>query len=555
MTTPLLILYSSKTGNAQAIAERLQSEAAGHGFESQMHEMNKWKKLANNFESYPLVVCVASTTGDGELPENGSRFLRYLKKKTNASDMLAGMKYALLALGDTNYAKFCGGGQAVNRGLKDCGAQPIVEIGLCDEAMGSQGMEEVIEPWITGLWPALKQPCAVAAPTSTSVRVFSGGELAGDIAEQIVSKGTKAGLDMELVAMDQFKKHAEGLSSDKPALWVCVVQTVENDEPAESAGRMLRFFKRKTNEANMLAGKVSFTTLGVGDSNLLLDRQTTTAEDCNAAAKQMHQAMEKLGGSVMYPLGLGDERSGLTEVEPWLQGLIPALVAKSSGAAEYDVPVEATEPAEVIFSAKEAAPTPVGTDENPFLVLYGSETGTAKAIAERIHAEAGERSVKSLLHSLDEAMTELPKPLKEYTLACIVCSTTGKGDPPANAAQFSKFLDTEREGGLAGLKFCTLALGDRNYVKSFCGTGKRVDERVAELGAERLLDIELCDDAVEMPEEEDDDDDDIDTDEEDRREDERKQLKIDMQQKARDAVVGPWLEKLWAASAPFLASP
>jgi sulfite reductase alpha subunit-like flavoprotein len=516
--------------------------------------MNKWKKLPNDFATYGLVVCIASTTGDGEIPENGSRFLRYLKKKTNPSDMLANTKFAMLALGDTNYAKFCGGGRAVDQGLRACGAQPIVGIGLCDEAMGAQGMEEVIEPWISNLWPALKSPTSVAAPSKTPVHVFHGGELAQDIAEQVVSKGTKAGLDMELVSMDSFKKHAEGLSSDKPAIWVSVVQTVENDQPTESAGRMMRFFKRKTNAADMLARKVSFTTLGVGDSNLLLDRQTTTADDCNAAAKQLHQSMEKLGGSVMYPLGLGDERTGLTEVEPWIEALIPALVAKVATAAEESATDggadEPTASEEVIFSAGDAGATPAGTDANPFLILYGSETGTAKAIAERIHKETAGRSVKSLLHSLDESVTALPKPLKEYSLACVVCATTGKGDPPANAVKFSQYLETAADGDMSGLTFCMLALGDRNYVKSFCGTGKRIDERIAELGGARLLDIELCDDAVEMPEE-DDDDSDCDTDEEDRRDEERKQLKLTKQQEARDAVVGPWLEKVWAASAPL----
>jgi len=55
------------------------------------------------------------------------------------------------------------------------------------------------------------------------------------------------------------------------------MQTVENDEPPESAGSCVRFVKRKTNAADMMA-KVSYAVLALGDSNLLLDRQTTTAK-------------------------------------------------------------------------------------------------------------------------------------------------------------------------------------------------------------------------------------------------------------------------------------
>ncbi len=56
-----------------------------------------------------------------------------------------------------------------------------------------------------------------------------------------------------------------------------MVQTVENDEPPESAGSCVRFFKKKSNSAEMLKG-MSYAVLALGDSNLLLDRQTTTAK-------------------------------------------------------------------------------------------------------------------------------------------------------------------------------------------------------------------------------------------------------------------------------------
>ena len=55
-------------------------------------------------------------------------------------------------------------------------------------------------------------------------------------------------------------------------------QTIENEEPPESAGGCIRFFKRKTHAPDLLAGKLSFTVLALGDSNLLLERQTTSAK-------------------------------------------------------------------------------------------------------------------------------------------------------------------------------------------------------------------------------------------------------------------------------------
>jgi flavodoxin len=59
----LLILYASKTGNAQAISERVLEEAAANGWKTTLETMNKFKKLPHKLEDNKLIVCVCSTTG------------------------------------------------------------------------------------------------------------------------------------------------------------------------------------------------------------------------------------------------------------------------------------------------------------------------------------------------------------------------------------------------------------------------------------------------------------------------------------------------------------
>lgn len=70
-----------------------------------------------------------------------------------------------------------------------------------------------------------------------------------------------------------------------------------------------------------------YAVLGLGDSNLLLDRQTTTAKDCNQVAQALDKRLEQVGGCRYYDVGLADERSELVEVEPWLDGLWSKLSA------------------------------------------------------------------------------------------------------------------------------------------------------------------------------------------------------------------------------------
>ena len=57
----------------------------------------------------------------------------------------------------------------------------------------------------------------------------------------------------------------------------------------------------------------------------MLDRQTTTANDCNQVAQELDIRLKALQATSIYDLGLSDERTGMTEVEPWILGLLKLL--------------------------------------------------------------------------------------------------------------------------------------------------------------------------------------------------------------------------------------
>ena len=65
-------------------------------------------------------------------------------------------------------------------------------------------------------------------------------------------------------------------------------------------------------------------------------------------------------------------------------------------------------------------------------------------------------------------------------------------------APLTDFLLGRRAPQLPALEFAVLALGDSSYPK-YCEVGRRIDERLAELGARRLLDRVDCDVDYEAP--------------------------------------------------------
>ncbi len=125
------------------------------------------------------------------------------------------------------------------------------------------------------------------------------------------------------------------------------------------------------------------------------------------------------------------------------------------------------------------ASVPAGT----LTILYGSQTGNAKGVAESIKSQAQGKGLQVQLASMSDFK---PKQLKKETHLIVVTSTLGEGEPPENAVDLLGQLKAGKLGKLDGLKFAVLGLGDSSY-EFFCQAGKDFDAHLEKAGAERVL--------------------------------------------------------------------
>ncbi|HIE2306699.1 TPA: NADPH-dependent assimilatory sulfite reductase flavoprotein subunit [Yersinia enterocolitica] len=147
----------------------------------------------------------------------------------------------------------------------------------------------------------------------------------------------------------------------------------------------------------------------------------------------------------------------------WLSGYFWGMVNQQPGA---------------VVAPAVAAPAAV-----TITLISASQTGNARRLAEQLRDDlvAAKLNV-NLVNAGDYKF----KQIAQERLLVIVASTQGEGEPPEEAVALHKFLFSKKAPKLPETAFAVLGLGDTSY-EHFCQAGKDFDNKLAELGAQRLL--------------------------------------------------------------------
>lgn len=155
----------------------------------------------------------------------------------------------------------------------------------------------------------------------------------------------------------------------------------------------------------------------------------------------------------------------------WMSGYLAGLANQQA-----NIPVAAS-PVEAVSANKKLT------------ILYGSQTGNAKSIAQEYKAKAENVGISVNLQSMADYKA---KQLKSETHVVVIVSTHGEGDAPDDAVELHEFVASKKAPKLPELKYAVIGLGDSSY-EFFCQTAKDFDQRLEALGAKRVIERVDCD--------------------------------------------------------------
>lgn len=185
----LTVLYATESGNAEGLAIKAKKAAQKHGLDARVVDMAD-ADMGLLAKAKNLIV-YAATWGEGDPPGRAADFYHALM--SDSAPRLDGVRFAVLALGDTAYTQFCATGKAIDARLEALGASRAADRIDLDLDFAKQAAE-----WTQG---ALTKLAPADAPSAAKVVYvdFKSSARAADEDEPLYTAETP--LEAEITAL------------------------------------------------------------------------------------------------------------------------------------------------------------------------------------------------------------------------------------------------------------------------------------------------------------------------------------------------------------------
>ncbi|RAV22915.1 assimilatory sulfite reductase (NADPH) flavoprotein subunit [Paenibacillus contaminans] len=148
------VLFGSQTGNSHGLAKKLSKKLEEGGFQVSLSSMSDFKP--NGLKKLQNLLILVSTHGEGEPPDNAISFHEFINSKR--APQLEGLRYSVLALGDTSYEFFCQTGKDFDNRLEELGGKRLTPRVDCDV-----DFDEPAAEWINQVVSSLSETSAAPA--------------------------------------------------------------------------------------------------------------------------------------------------------------------------------------------------------------------------------------------------------------------------------------------------------------------------------------------------------------------------------------------------------
>lgn len=124
----LAILYGTETGNSRDLAKALASAASEFGLAPKLADLSDYK--VRQLKDEEDILFVVSTYGEGDPPQPSVGFFEFVEGPR--APRLEGVRFSVLALGDSTYEKYCEAGKRIDLRLEELGATRLSPRVDCD---------------------------------------------------------------------------------------------------------------------------------------------------------------------------------------------------------------------------------------------------------------------------------------------------------------------------------------------------------------------------------------------------------------------------------------